>query len=133
MTEQPDLWGEHPSAPATTDDGDEPFCPTFDEWWAKYPRKQGKQAARRQWQRMGVIGRVLAWRVLPDWIEYVRRTGTTRYVPHGSTFLNQARWEDESPLASLAPERKVTTMPGRNGIERALADARARKALGDGR
>jgi len=70
----------------------------FEQFWAKYPRHIGKMAARKRWERLNpspeTVERILAaleWQIQdPNWCE-------ERYIPHASTYLNQARWEDEAP------------------------------------
>ena len=78
----------------------------FDAFWAAYPRKIAKQAARRAYVRGSLVGdgaailraledqkrsraaQVAAGAWVPDW-------------PHASTWINGARWEDqvEAPAA----------------------------------
>lgn len=77
----------------------------FVEFWKAYPRKVGKEAAWRVWQRLNpsaellaVMLAALAWqRQQPQWV----RDGG-QYVPHPSTWLNQGRWQDEPPAAEVA-------------------------------
>jgi hypothetical protein len=67
----------------------------FDEWWSLYPKKVGKQAARRRWGLVvrdtdpGVIMAGLRAQ-LPSLSERERR-----FVPDPATWLNAGRWEDE--------------------------------------
>ena len=66
----------------------------FGEFWAAYPNRKGKQEAEKAWRKRRLDDRcdeLLAHvRMMvandDDW-----RRG---YVPMGSTYLNQARWED---------------------------------------
>lgn len=69
----------------------------FDEFWAIYPRKVGKKAARRKWD-------VAVKDADPDVIiagakryaEHVRTTRTEeRFIAHPETWLNQGRWDDD--------------------------------------
>ncbi|WP_081275726.1 hypothetical protein [Stenotrophomonas maltophilia] len=66
----------------------------FADFWAAYPNKKGKQEAERTWKRRKLDGRC------DELIGHVRLMeshddGWRRgYVPMGSTYLNQARWED---------------------------------------
>ena len=67
----------------------------FDRFWTAYPRKVGKQAARRAFERVRLpVEQLLAalerQRNDPQWH---RENG--RYIPHPATWLTQARWEDE--------------------------------------
>ncbi|CAB4147410.1 Protein of unknown function DUF1376 [uncultured Caudovirales phage] len=95
----------------------------FAEFWAVYPRKTGKGAAKRAWTRqkppLQKCLDAIAWQVLtPDWC---RDQG--QYIPHPSTWLNNRRWEDEPfhPPMDLTPRRGDTM--GVAGMK-ALAHAR---------
>ena len=73
----------------------------FDEFWNHYPRKVGKDAARKAWAQAvkradpsHIIAAALRFRHDPN-------LPTDRgFIPHPATWLNQGRWDDE-PL----PER----------------------------
>ena len=76
----------------TTDD------PDFTAFWAAYPRKIGKGAARKAWRKATGLPKV---EVLTDAIHRAslsddwRREGG-RFIPHPATWLNQERWLDET-------------------------------------
>jgi hypothetical protein len=81
-------------------------APGFDDFWTRYPRHEGKQAAQKAWGKLGpapplgAIVDALAWqRELPRW-----REERGRYVPHPATYLNGRRWEDERPPPGLLEE-----------------------------
>ncbi len=68
---------------------------TFDDAWSAYPRKVGKGAARKAWEKAQA-------KVAPDVLsanlaEYVDSLAGAdpRYIPHLSTWLNGERWDDE--------------------------------------
>jgi hypothetical protein len=70
----------------------------FTRFWKIYPRKVGKDAAWRSWQKRRpneettlTMLAALAWQVKQD--NWLREGG--RYVPNPSTWLNQGRWMDE--------------------------------------
>ncbi|RYF76837.1 MAG: helix-turn-helix domain-containing protein [Comamonadaceae bacterium] len=77
----------------------------FVAFWALYPKKVAKPAAFRAWQALKadsalearILAAVAAQKKSPDWVKENRR-----YVPHPSTYLNQARWEGEElePVAA---------------------------------
>jgi hypothetical protein len=85
--------------------------PTFDQWYARYPRKQGKAEARKRWAKMSPPERLSAWNVLDGWTSYAAAAGT-KFIPYASTWLNQGRWEDEPPVVEV--ERKAA--PGMDRI-----------------
>lgn len=69
---------------------------TFEEFWKLYPRKVGKFAAMKKWNKINEEDH-------PQILEKVTRLkdsiptkeGGLKYVPHPSTWLNQGRWLDE--------------------------------------
>jgi len=71
---------------------------SFDRFWAIYPRKVGKQNCRHIWNRLKpsaelveqIVTAVQAYKRTEQW-----QGANGKYIPHPSTWLNQARWEDE--------------------------------------
>lgn len=72
----------------------------FDEFWSQYPRKDGKQAARKAFEKLKP-SRELTDSLLAD---IAKRLGCgawdpdgsdKQFIPHPSTYLNQERWNDE--------------------------------------
>ena len=61
----------------------------FDDFWAAYPRKVGKQAAIRAWPAASRFAQQIAddLRTRQDWSD-------PTYIPHPSTYLHGRRWED---------------------------------------
>ena len=74
----------------------------FDRFWEKYPRKVGKLAAMREWQRqrppLSDVLAALEWQA-HEW-------GDPTYIPHPRTWLHQGRWMDE-PVGRL----QLATVP----------------------
>lgn len=74
----------------------------FDLFWTVYPRRVGKLAAMRAYQKarvMATADEILAGvevykRHLPD---------EDRFIAHASTWLNQGRWMDEYHEPAAAP------------------------------
>lgn len=74
----------------------------FDAFWARYPRKIGKKAARKEWDKAHVT---------PELFEQIQRTldweiaqwDDPQFIPHPRTWLSQGRWDDEptKPKTSL--------------------------------
>lgn len=80
----------------------------FEEFWASYPRKVGKLAAKREWDKLRPtadlvtqISAALAWQV-PTWND-------PAFIPHPRTWLHQGRWLDEPPAKKAAPVRSYAT------------------------
>ncbi|MBW2185706.1 MAG: hypothetical protein JRG71_04640 [Deltaproteobacteria bacterium] len=75
----------------------------FDQFWAIYPKKQGRQQAIKAWEKIEpdstlfdqIMAALNAQSLSEDW---QKDNGT--YVPHPSSWLNGSRWEDE-----LKPEQ----------------------------
>lgn len=75
--------------------------PRFEAFWKAYPRKTGKEAARKAWAfAMGVT--------TPERVEAAVRAykwpEDPRFIPHPSTWLNQGRWDDEPTPEQPRPE-----------------------------
>lgn len=77
----------------------------FDVFWLSYPRKVGKEAARKAWKATA--------RKRPDFdsvLEALEQAkgvwakGDPRFIPHPATWLNQGRWADEATVAPVLGE-----------------------------
>lgn len=86
----------------------------FAEFWAAYPNKKGKQEAEKTWRRRKLDDRC------DELIAHVGLMGANDdgwlrgYVPMGSTYLNQARWEDVPREAARAgPAPAQSTQPSK--------------------
>jgi hypothetical protein len=73
----------------------------FETFCKLYPKKVGKDAARKSWDKLkakaetlSLITDALAWQVESD--QWKKEGG--QFIPNPSTYLNQARWLDQ-PLA----------------------------------
>lgn len=86
----------------------------FEQFWAIYPRKVGKQKARQTWERLHasaelaekIIGGVQRYRETTQW-----QTEGGKFIPHPTTFLNQRRWEDKIEIEQLDSYRRFGTHP----------------------
>lgn len=106
--------------------------PLFDAFWAAYPRRVGKGAARRAWAKalrlagaeaiLGALRAQVAAGLFKD----------ATYTPFPATWLNQERWDDEIPgvsgrVAEFARRYRDACRRGSDiDKARAVADARAR-------
>ena len=83
----------------------------FEQFWAHYPRKEGKAACLKKWDQMrlddkaGMIVAHVAQRAKDD------KKWQSGYTPMPLTFLNQSRWEDEYEKIApkLPPPSKSST------------------------
>lgn len=92
--------------------------PLFDEFWAAYPRKTGKGAARGQWHRTTARNRVKPERIIAAAQRYRdacrERESDPKYIPHPAKWLHDERYNDELLIApdpikptSVAPAQPV--------------------------
>jgi hypothetical protein len=95
---------------------------SFEMWWDRWPKKQGRAEAEKRWIKMSGFERSMAFDALPGWESKARHDGS-QFVPMGSTWLNQARWLDDPPAVDVQ-EIVRRPMPGRAGIEAALERGR---------
>jgi hypothetical protein len=77
---------------------------TFEEFWAAYPRKDGKKVARQRWNRLKpdeemrkkILADIERRKRSPEWL---KENG--RFIPMPATYLNQQRWEDEGVVLPI--------------------------------
>ncbi len=89
----------------------------FDRFWRAYPKKKGKQDARKAWDKLSPdmdLCRVMAAALerqkrSRDWL---REDG--RYIPYPATWLRGRRWEDE-PDEPIGPDG-IYDEEGHDGI-----------------
>lgn len=75
----------------------------FDEFWGAYPRKIGKAAARKVYQRLkptaDLHAKILtAIDTAKHSDQWTKDNG--QFIPHPTTWLNQGRWDDELEVKS---------------------------------
>lgn len=128
--------------------------PTFDEFWAAWPKREAKKDARRAWDRLTSACKIAALAALPAHVARWRIAGTARnFIPHPATWLRGERWEDElgdvlpgaaaRQAAQAGPPwwsshalmerkaREVGVGPARPGEETAQYRARIQQAIED--
>lgn len=72
----------------------------FDAFWEVYPRKVGKAAAQKSWDKLcpddalcdTILSAAEAQKRSAQWLK-----DGGQYIPNPATWLNQRRWEDELP------------------------------------
>ena len=70
----------------------------FDRFWVAYPRHQGKEAARKTWEKLNPDAALLE--IMLSALERQRASDQWRrdggqFIPYPATWLNGRRWEDE--------------------------------------
>lgn len=82
----------------------------FSVFWEKYPKKVGKEAARKTWAKIKNSAEVLvlcvealAWQIESE--QWKKDGG--QFIPNPATYLNQQRWLDEKPPAVVETRAKA--------------------------
>ena len=78
----------------------------FDKFWSVYPRHEGKQNARKAFDKLKpddamletLVNAILKQKQSAQWSD-------PQYIPHPATWLNGHRWEDEMPKAMPSGKR----------------------------
>ena len=71
----------------------------FERFWSAYPKKVGKDAARRWWGKRkpddAMLAAILAAiAVQAKSAQWAKDGG--QYIPHPTTWLNEGRWQDDA-------------------------------------
>ena len=88
----------------------------FNRFWEVYPRKVGKQAARKAFDKIpaSVYPKIVpAVEAQKQGYQWTKEDG--RYIPNPATWLNQGRWDDEvqaEPLKTSNPFLKMLMEEG---------------------
>lgn len=82
--------------------------PTFDDFWAIWPRTEGKADALKAWDK--AIRKSPASAIHEAAREYSNHPHrpAKQFVPHGATWLNGERWNDGPPTTPEAERTKPT-------------------------
>jgi hypothetical protein len=78
----------------------------FDAFWSAYPKKKAKDDAKRAFDKRkpdaALLGRMLAAiKVQCTTVEWQKDKG--QFIPYPASWLNDARWEDESEVVVVQP------------------------------
>lgn len=83
----------------------------FERFWDVYPRKTAKDAARKVWLKLAPDD-ALTQLMIAKVRDHCRTSQWTKddgeFIPHGRTWLNQKRWEDECDQRSGFERRTVS-------------------------
>ena len=83
----------------------------FERFWSVYPRKIGKQSAKRAFERVKVPLETLVTAVERQKCSDQWTQNNGQFIPHPATWLNQGRWDDELP-ESAGVHRSAGTFAG---------------------
>ena len=91
----------------------------FESFWMAYPKKVGKGATRKAWDRirqpaatLDLILIALEWQAQSE--QWAKNSG--QYIPNPATYLNQQRWLDERPITVV----KNLTAVGQKSADAAI-------------
>lgn len=82
----------------------------FDDFWKVYPRKIGKDAARRAWGK--ALRRAEADVIVAAVSAYPFDLSRPQFIPHPSRWLNDGRWQDDTTAAAAG--NRSRNVPGSN-------------------
>lgn len=109
--------------PHTPQRGDE-AAELWEKFWAAYPRKQAKEAAKKAWDKLKPTKENLAI-MLSALSKQKRSSQWTRdngqYIPYPATWLNGRRWEDAVQDAGSVAQGRGTSYD-LDEIERMITD-----------
>lgn len=96
---------------------------SFQDFWAKYPRKVSKRVAEASWKRLTPQEQSDALEAIDQHLKYWKLKETaSEFIPHPATWINQGRWEDE--LDMTQKELKKPSLPWYSTDELTLAKGR---------
>jgi hypothetical protein len=106
---------EPPLTPRRRGEGMVEHLDGFETFWKVYPRKAGKEAARKAWAKLApennlveiILAAVERQKTWPAWTK-----DGGQYIPHPGSWLGGRRWEDEPPYVP----------PARPSLNAAFAD-----------
>lgn len=80
--------------------------PSFEDFWRSYPRRVGRGAAVKSWDKMTKALKIAPSDILKGCHAYAAamRGKDIQYVAHASTWLNQQRWLDEHSTMAASDE-----------------------------
>ena len=76
----------------------------FDAFWSSYPKKVGKEAARKAFAKVKVGIDVLISAIDQQKRSTQWQKDDGQYIPNPATWLNQGRWEDILPEGKSVPQ-----------------------------
>ena len=86
----------------------------FDQLWIRYPKKVKKARCLRVFKGLSKPKREACIKGVKKYIEYWQLNGTSlSHVPMLSSFINDARWEDELDMSKSQESLKITPTSNR--------------------
>ena len=95
----------------------------FQTFWELYPRKVSRKTAEKAFNKLSRLEQEEALKALPNHIKYWQLKDTDKeFIPHATTWLNQARYQDEIDLAPTVAKKPA--IPWYSNDELTLAKGR---------
>ena len=111
--------------PTRTREEKSPDDSLFALFWNAYPRKEGKENARKAFSKLNVDGGLMD--ILLKAIEKQKGSAQWQesggqFIPYPATWLNGKRWEDEVKPASAVEKKPVKKAPAQQYEQREYVD-----------
>lgn len=108
-------------------------CDRFERFWSAYPKKQGKEDARKRFKKINPSEALLQRMLFA--IEEQKKSDQWkaergRFIPNPSTWLNRGQWEDET-LTEIPVTQDVGSPIGRSFDTDDLFQAALKRSSGD--
>jgi len=94
----------NPTKPKSSEDSKKKIVSmdSFNDFWNVYPKKAGKGAAEKAWEKMNpdivvVLSSLEEHKKTDQWSK-----DSGKFIPHPATWLNQKRWEDEVEIKNTS-------------------------------
>lgn len=92
----------------------------FARFWKLYPKKQGRAASEKAWQKIKMTDElyetiIQALAIQSQSKDWTKENG--QYIPNGSTWLNGKRWEDEVKQSTQSRHNGFSTTDYLAGVE----------------
>lgn len=96
---------ELPNQPTIPTKPNQPTDVRFDQFWSAYPSNRNKQAAVKafgkvDWKTVDFDSVMAALEAHKQSAQWTKDNG--QFIPHASTWLNNARWEEDMPVAKAS-------------------------------
>lgn len=85
--------------------GNSNSAPAFSDFWSKWPNKVSKVAAEKAWKKLSAPDKREAMEAAPGWFSAWRARNPDASPIHPASYLNQKRWQDETPQTA-DPEKE---------------------------
>jgi uncharacterized protein YdaU (DUF1376 family) len=86
----------------------------FDAFWSAYPKKVGKDAAKKAFKKIKKPSEVLSQILFALSWQTESEGWKAGYIPNPATYLNEGRWQDEEPPNKVSYHRRKDDVFGKN-------------------